>query len=401
MGSLFDYASRVPAVPPPQNNQQNEYHASAKAWSTQSKRVKNCASSIELLYKDITRLNLLLRFLKSPAKDVVLKARLFTTVDLDSKLSKLLWKFSSNTVIRCDFVHIGSLPPLSSKDKKELSRPSHPHQTPGLSLKNDVDDAEPEAESAQGDEDAMDIEEEEAAAEQKEPQLQIESNDNEKKDDVDADEDKVAPAQSAQSAQPSEPSIEASFVLGINEFYYLFLFLEDKLPELAAWLMQQSELNQSHVLLRALSAKLIDGDAAEHTVLDEEDDDDEEKKEPQQQQTQQQGVGGVMNEVDEDVCIICFEKMSNPVCLTCGHEYCKECIEDWQQQADSGDMGSGRQCPICRSLIEQSQMWVKLDSEEFSPSQYMCELLQFPFEYVSKFKPWTDAEANGSITASM
>merc|ERR1719361_2797665 len=100
MGSIFDYSKRAPAVPSPQQGAQQEYTASVKAWSSQSKRVKNCASNIELLYKDVTRLNLLLRFLKSPQHDIALKMRLFTCVDVDSKLSKLLWKFNNNTVIR-------------------------------------------------------------------------------------------------------------------------------------------------------------------------------------------------------------------------------------------------------------------------------------------------------------
>merc|ERR1712013_207135 len=130
--------------------------------------------------------------------------------------------------------------------------------------------------------------------------------------------------------------------------------------------------------LRALSAKLIDGDgdAAKANKVEEAEVEEEKK-----------------NELDEDVCIICFEPMKSPMCLTCGHEYCKQCIEDWQAQADNEEMDSGRECPICRSLIEQSQMWVKMGSQDFCQSQYMSELLQFPFEYCSKFKTWTDADA--------
>merc|ERR1712154_734092 len=169
--------------------------------------------------------------------------------DIDSKLSKLLWKYGSNTVIRCDFVNISSLPPLSQMDKEELSRPSHPHQTPGLSLKSDVD---------------VDVDEEddaEAAEQAAKPDNEVDIDG----DNGDAEEEQKEPQQLqvAQQKVAAAPVTEASFVLGINEFYYLFLFLEDKLPELASWLMQQSELNQSHVMLRALSAKLIGADAAE------------------------------------------------------------------------------------------------------------------------------------------
>lgn len=89
MGGLFDTSSRLPSVPEPINGGIQEYRASINGWQSQSKRVKQCSSSIELLYKDITRLNLLLRFLKSPQNDLVLKMRLFTCVDIESKLSKV------------------------------------------------------------------------------------------------------------------------------------------------------------------------------------------------------------------------------------------------------------------------------------------------------------------------
>eukprot|EP01084_Bolivina_argentea_P145432 254908_1 len=199
MGGLFDYAKRAPSVPSATNIIQ-EYRASPKAWNTQSKRVKNCASSIELLFKDITRLNLFLRFLKSPKNDMVLKCRLFTSIDIDFKLSKLLWKFNNNTMVRVDILNINSLPELSEKDKKELSQPSHPHHTPGL---ND------------------------------------DSNNNNEEEEEQKEEKKQAPPKPAKKQkQKNNIKIIGSYVLGIHEFYYLFLFLEDKLPELASWLMQ-------------------------------------------------------------------------------------------------------------------------------------------------------------------
>eukprot|EP01084_Bolivina_argentea_P030037 55700_1 len=340
MGALFDYSTRAPAVPAPINGAVHQYHASSKAWESQSKRVKNCASSIDLLFKDVTRLNLLLRFLKSPHNDLVLKMRLFTCVDIDSKLSKLLWKFNNNTVIRCDVVNIQSLPPLSIKDKCELSRPSHPHQTPGINQQKN----EPEVEH------------------------------------------KAAP-------NKKEIQIEASYTLGIYEFYYLFLFLEDKLPELAAWLMKQSQHNEHNVLLKVLSNKvslLNKGDANDHNpLINENDIEEEEKKEANvsnqmmmEQQKKMINPNLERNEIEDEHCIICFEKMKDPVVLKCSHEFCKDCIDDWQKQI------GGKDCPICRCIIEQSQMWVKLDSQDFSKAQYMMDLLKFPFEYIKHFEKW-------------
>ena len=264
--------------------------------------------------------------------------RLFTCVDIDSKLSKLLWKFNNNTVIRCDLVNIKSLPPLSIKDKQELSQPSHPHQTPGIN-------------ESKNDDEPMEEEEEQ---------------------------------QKDKLKKVNEIKIEQSFVMSINEFYYLFLFLEDKLPELASWLMKQSNQNEHNLLLKALSAKnngLLNNDALIQ-LQDEEEEKDEGLMKKMKMEQEQMNLQ--KNEVDDEHCIICFEKMKDPVCLTCGHEFCKDCIDDWQHEI------GGKDCPICRCMIEQSQMWIKLDSEDFSQTQYMMDLLQFPFDYVSKFPKWDD-----------
>ena len=60
--------------------------------------------------------------------------RLFTCVDVESKLSKWLWKFNNNTIVRCDLVNLQSLPPLSAKIKRNYLN-LHPHQTPGFKQK--------------------------------------------------------------------------------------------------------------------------------------------------------------------------------------------------------------------------------------------------------------------------
>ena len=291
----------------------------------------------------MTRLNLLLRFLKSPKKDIALKMRLFTCIDIDSKLSKLLWKFGNNTVIRCDLVNIQSLPPLSHKDKQELSQPSHPHHTPG----NEQNDKNEQSE--------------------------------EKKNENDNN-------QSNELNEKKEIKIVDSFVLSVYEFYYLFLFLEDKLPELASWLMKQSDSNEHNLLLRALS----NNNQKNNDLLNAEEEEEEKKGNDDDEELmnkmkiEQEQMNLQKNEIDDEHCIICFEKMKDPVCLTCGHEFCKECIDDWQHQI------GGKDCPICRCMIEQSQMWIKLDSEDFSQAQYMMDLLKFPFDYVAKFSKWDD-----------
>ena len=50
MGGLFDTSSRLPSVPGPIKEVFKNI-VSTKAWTSQTKRVKRCSSSIELLYK--------------------------------------------------------------------------------------------------------------------------------------------------------------------------------------------------------------------------------------------------------------------------------------------------------------------------------------------------------------
>ena len=39
-------------------------------------------------------------------------------------------------------------------------------------------------------------------------------------------------------------------------------------------------------------------------------------------------------------CIICLDFYKNPVKISCGHIYCRECIINWSEKSDK--------CPICR-----------------------------------------------------
>ena len=41
-------------------------------------------------------------------------------------------------------------------------------------------------------------------------------------------------------------------------------------------------------------------------------------------------------------CSICFNYFSKPICLNCGHCFCKQCVDDLHKN----------ECPICSSKIE-------------------------------------------------
>ena len=45
-------------------------------------------------------------------------------------------------------------------------------------------------------------------------------------------------------------------------------------------------------------------------------------------------------------CTICNEVFICPSVINCGHSFCKECIQKWQQEKNPQAT-----CPICRSTI--------------------------------------------------
>ena len=51
-----------------------------------------------------------------------------------------------------------------------------------------------------------------------------------------------------------------------------------------------------------------------------------------------------------DNCAICLDTMRNPIRLpSCGHWYCKECVEGLRQAASAKDV-----CPVCREPLPVS-----------------------------------------------
>ncbi|ELP94955.1 hypothetical protein EIN_250890 [Entamoeba invadens IP1] len=54
------------------------------------------------------------------------------------------------------------------------------------------------------------------------------------------------------------------------------------------------------------------------------------------------GTSVMLEEGQEDICLICQDKLTNPVKLKCGHIFCEECIFKWLVQQP--------RCPICRDV---------------------------------------------------
>ncbi|KAI4890981.1 hypothetical protein NFI96_028418 [Prochilodus magdalenae] len=52
---------------------------------------------------------------------------------------------------------------------------------------------------------------------------------------------------------------------------------------------------------------------------------------------------------DQFSCGVCLQLMTDPISITCGHRYCRQCISNyWDQSASSGDYS----CPQCRKRSE-------------------------------------------------
>lgn len=71
----------------------------------------------------------------------------------------------------------------------------------------------------------------------------------------------------------------------------------------------------------------------------------------------------------EDECCICMEA-SHDVVLACSHAFCRKCIESWTERDDS--------CPLCRTQVNQKEEYLVA---EFS--DVYDELCSWPFQYLS------------------
>ncbi|CAM8966789.1 unnamed protein product [Rhodiola kirilowii] len=49
-----------------------------------------------------------------------------------------------------------------------------------------------------------------------------------------------------------------------------------------------------------------------------------------------------------DMCVICQEKMRNPILLCCRHLFCEDCLSEWFERE--------RTCPLCRALVKPTDV---------------------------------------------
>ncbi|KAF2480624.1 SNF2 family DNA-dependent ATPase domain-containing protein [Neohortaea acidophila] len=86
------------------------------------------------------------------------------------------------------------------------------------------------------------------------------------------------------------------------------------------------------------------------------------------------------DKTEPEICIICVTKFENGVLTTCGHQFCKECIQQW--------WSSHQNCPKCRT---------RLKSADFYNVTYKPQLLRAQEEVLSNStSPDTSASPSSS-----
>lgn len=115
-------------------------------------------------------------------------------------------------------------------------------------------------------------------------------------------------------------------VMNPQQFYYLFLFIDDNMHAIVAESQKQKK--------------------AESDLLADDDD-----------------------KIIDDECCICMEQ-NHDVVLACSHAFCRRCIESWTARDDS--------CPMCRTQVDQKEEFIVT---EFS--EVYDELRSWVFQYIS------------------
>jgi len=53
---------------------------------------------------------------------------------------------------------------------------------------------------------------------------------------------------------------------------------------------------------------------------------------------------------DKFNCVICFEKMTPPAAIPCGHVFCEACVKNWVK--------AHQKCPTCRKKVKAKDITV-------------------------------------------
>ncbi|CAG9312248.1 unnamed protein product [Blepharisma stoltei] len=56
-------------------------------------------------------------------------------------------------------------------------------------------------------------------------------------------------------------------------------------------------------------------------------------------------------------CAICLDIFDTPICLDCGHCFCKKCILKLQEIAKENGEKKTSKCPLCQTKFKQRRPW--------------------------------------------
>ncbi|ETO12776.1 hypothetical protein RFI_24598 [Reticulomyxa filosa] len=351
MGNIFT---------PPQANVDIEYVLKKDAWNTQSRRVRKTAESLETMKKDIGKLNVILGMLRVPNKmeERIMRCRLYTQVKLDNTLSKILWKFGDNTIVRVDVVRNSK-----RSAKEQLDEPL------GTASLEQVED--------------------------------LKANDKDKNESL--------------AIQSFRLSVNEFYYLFLFFYDKLDLLTQFVVGQNGTTHKDSNEVAHLKSLLFQKSVTSLRNRANSDVVEDELQDNPGQPQSQEQQQQQQQeqkqdkeqGDEGVdmdidhehnpptteeqkVNEVvsgddlkeesDNNMCSICFSEVENGIVLGCTHQFCEKCITDWRKESNN------ETCPYCLTKISPNEIWDYLDDS--TNDDYFFQLLQFPVHYVKLFSKW-------------
>jgi len=155
-------------------------------------------------------------------------------------------------------------------------------------------------------------------------------------------------------SKPVEFSSKKSRILGVKEFYYFFIIIDDFIPEMFS----------SNLALSVKRSQKVD----------------EEKY--SKQSVENNGKRVTTTRLLKFECPICLDKFSTQV-LPCGHAYCESCLETWCLQEHN--------CPMCRIYVKSSdvreswQLCQDLADLDKIREEYREYLLSFPYRYIDLF----------------
>jgi len=155
-------------------------------------------------------------------------------------------------------------------------------------------------------------------------------------------------------SKPAAFLSKSFYVMGVKEFYYFFVMIDDFLPQLFDSYLSLSIKRSPKSCDEKYPENKID-DLTERST----------------------SMGDLSSE-----CPICLDHLASQV-LPCGHAYCNGCLKTWCLQEQN--------CPMCRIHVDSSdiqeswQLYHSTIDKGKIEKEYKAHLLSFAYNYVKLF----------------